>query len=225
MRVPVYSLTGKVVDQMELSEDIFALPFNHAVVHQAMVRQLANRRQGTASTKMRGEVKGSTRKLFRQKHTGRARRGDIKAPLLRGGGVTFGPKPRSYRQSMPKKMRRLAIKCVLSAKAREGNIKLTRKLSFKEPKTKNMLNVLASLSVDYPVLILTAHSTPDVVKSAGNLPNVKVLPSTLINVVDLLSYKTLLATVPAIHNIEQIWGRPRLTSPLKREDKESHASL
>ena len=218
MQFPVYSLAGEVVEQMEISENIFGLPFNNAVVHQAMVRQLANRRQGTASTKTRSEVRGSTRKLFSQKHTGRARRGDIKSPLLRGGGVVFGPKPRSYHQSMPKKMRRLAIKCILSTKAREGNIKLIEKLDFKEPKTIGMLNILASLNVEPPILILTARSMPNVVKSAGNLPDVKVLPSALINVVDLLSYKTLLATAPAIHNIEQIWGHSHLTSPLKGDE-------
>ncbi len=203
----VYSLDGEVVDQIELSQAIFALPFNEAVVHQAMTRQLANRRQGTASTKTRGEVSGSTRKLYSQKHTGRARRGDIKSPLLRGGGVVFGPKPRTYRQSMPKKMRKLALKCLLSAKVREGNIKLVQELDFKGPKTKDMINVLSSLGIDSPTLILTAQSTPNVVKSAANLPEVKVLPSALINVLDLLSYEMLVATVPAIRNIEQIWGK------------------
>lgn len=206
MQVPVYSSTGELVDQVEVSEGIFGLPFNEAVVHQAMVRQLANRRQGTASTKARGEVRGSTAKLYRQKHTGRARRGNVKSPLLRGGGVVFGPKPRSYRQLMPRKMRRLALKCLLSAKVRDGNIKLMQGLEFKEPKTKDMINVLASLNVASPVLILTAQSTPTVVKSAANLTNVKVLPSALINVLDLLSYKIVIATVPAIRNIEQIWG-------------------
>ena len=206
MEIPVYGLNGEVVDQIEISQAVFALPFNEAVVHQAMVRQLANRRQGTASTKTRGEVRGSTVKLYRQKHTGRARRGNIKSPLLRGGGVVFGPKPRSYRQSMPKKMRRLALKCLLSAKVREGNMKLVQELDFKEPKTKDMINVLSSLGVDSPALILTAQSTPNVVKSAANLPKVKVLPSSLINTLDLLSYKILIATVPAIRNIEQIWG-------------------
>ncbi len=206
MQVPVYSSTGELVDQVEVSEGIFGLPFNEAVVHQAMVRQLANRRQGTASTKARGEVRGSTAKLYRQKHTGRARRGNVKSPLLRGGGVVFGPKPRSYRQLMPRKMRRLALKCLLSAKVRDGNIKLMQGLEFKEPKTKDMINVLASLDVASPVLILTAQSTPTVVKSAANLTNVKVLPSALINVLDLLSYKIVIATVPAIRNIEQIWG-------------------
>jgi len=204
--VPVYSLNGEVVEQIELSQAIFALPFNEAVVHQAMTRQLDNRRQGTASTKTRGEVIGSTRKLYAQKHTGRARRGDIKSPLLRGGGVVFGPKPRTYRQSMPKKMRRLALKCLLSAKVREGNIKLVQELDFEGPKTKDMINVLSSLGIDSTTLILTAQTTPNVVKSAANLPEVKILPSALINVLDLLSYEMLVATVPAIRSIEQIWG-------------------
>jgi large subunit ribosomal protein L4 len=152
-------------------------------------------------------VSGSTRKIYSQKHTGRARRGDIKSPLLRGGGVVFGPKPRIYRQSMPKKMRKLALKCLLSAKVREGNIKLIQELDFKGPKTKDMINVLSSLGIDSSTLILTAQSTTNVVKSAANLPEVKVLPSTLINVLDLLSYEVLVATVPAIRNIEQIWGK------------------
>jgi len=207
VQVPVYTLNGEIVDQIELSQAIFDLPFNGVVVHQAMAGQLANRRQGTASTKTRGEVSGSTRKLYAQKHTGRARRGDIKSPLLRGGGVVFGPKPRNYRQSMPRKMRKLALKCLLSAKVREGNIRLVQELDFKGPKTKDMINVLSSLGIDSSTLILTAQSTPNVVKSAANLPEVKVLPSALINVLDLLSYEMLVATVPAIHNIEQIWGK------------------
>jgi large subunit ribosomal protein L4 len=206
VKVPVYGLNGEVAEQIELSEAIFAIPFNESVVHQAMVRQLANGRQGTASTKTRGEVSGSTRKLYAQKHTGRARRGDIKSPLLRGGGVVFGPKPRSYRQSMPKKMRRLALKCLLSAKIREGNVRLVQELDFKEPKTKDMVNVLSSLGIDSSALIVTAQSTLNVTKSAANLPEVKVVPSALVNVLDLLSYETLVATVPAIRNIEQIWG-------------------
>jgi large subunit ribosomal protein L4 len=207
VNAPVYDLKGDVVEQMELSEAIFALPFNEAVVHQAMVRQLANERQGTASTRDRGEVSGSTRKLYAQKHTGRARRGDIKSPLLRGGGVVFGPRPRSYRQSMPKKMRRLALKCLLSAKIREGNMKLVQELDFKEPKTKDMMDVLSSLGIDSSALIVTAQSAPNVTKSAANLTEVKVVPSALINVLDLLSYEMLVATVPAVRSIEEIWGK------------------
>ena len=207
MKAEVYDLNGEVVEQIELSEAIFALPLNEAVVHQAMVRQLANERQGTASTKDRGEVAGSTRKLYAQKHTGRARRGDIKSPLLRGGGVVFGPRPRSYRQSMPKKMRRLALKCLLSAKIREGNMRLVRDLDFREPKTKDMVNALSSLGIDSSTLIVTAQSAPNVTKSAANLTEVKVVPSALINVLDLLSYEMLVATVPAVRNIEEIWGK------------------
>lgn len=206
MEVPVYDSSGQVVDQVQLSEAVFGVPFNEAVVHQAMVRQLANRRQGTASTKTRGEVKGSQRKLYAQKHTGRARRGNVKSPLLRGGGVAFGPKPRSYRQSMPKKMRRLALKCMLSAKAREGNIKIVQELSFEEGKTRHMAGVLSSLGSNSSVLILTGESTPEVVRSAANLPEVKVLPSALVNVLDLLSHEMLVASVPAIRKIEQTWG-------------------
>jgi len=207
MQVAVYSLNGEVVEQTELNQAVFDLPFNEAVVHQAMVRQLANGRQGTVSTKTRGEVSGSTKKLYPQKHTGRARRGSIKSPLLRGGGVVFGPKPRTYRQSMPKKMGKLALKCLLSAKVRDGNLRLVEGLDFEGPRTKDMMNVLSSLGIDSSTLILTAQSTPNVVKSAANLPEVKVLPSALINVLDLLSYKMLVATVPAIRNIEQIWGK------------------
>ncbi|MQY56170.1 MAG: 50S ribosomal protein L4 [Dehalococcoidia bacterium] len=207
MRVPVYSLKGEVVDQVELGEDVFGISFNEAVVHQAMVRQLANKRHGTASTKTRGEVKGSTRKLFSQKHTGRARRGDIKSPLLRGGGVVFGPKPRSYYQSMPKKMRRLALKCVLSSKAREKDMKVIEELAFEMSRTKDVVDILSALDVDSTALIVTEHSNRNVVKSARNLANSKVLPSALINVLDLLSYKTLIITVPALRNIERIWGR------------------
>jgi large subunit ribosomal protein L4 len=207
VKAPVYDLKGEVVEQMELSDSVFALPFNEAVVHQAMVRQLANERQGTASTRDRGEVSGSTRKLYAQKHTGRARRGNIKSPLLRGGGVVFGPKPRSYRQSMPKKMRKLALKCLLSAKIREGNMRLVQELDFEEPKTKAMINVLSSLGIDSPALIVTAQSAPNVIKSAANLAEVKVVPSALINVLDLLSYEMLVATVPAVHSIEEIWGK------------------
>jgi len=207
MQVSVYGLTGEVVDQVEVSEDVFGVPFNEAVVHQAMVRQLANRRQGTASTKTRGEVNGSTRKLYSQKHTGRARKGDIKSPLLRGGGVVFGPKPRAYRQSMPKKMRRLALKCVLSSKVRQGDLKAIKEFAFEGPRTKDMIDILSAIEVDSTALIVTEHSAPNIVKSARNLANIKVLPSTLINVLDLLSYKVLIISVPALYNIERIWGQ------------------
>jgi len=207
MQVPVYNLMGEVTDHLDVRDDIFALPFNTAVVHQAMVRQLANKRQGTAATKARGEVTGSTGKLYRQKGTGRARKGSIKSPLLRGGGVVFGPSPRSYRQSMPKKMRRLALKCLLSAKVREENMMAVEALDFGRPRVKDLVDILSALGVDSNALIVTAQSMPALVKSAHNLANAKVVPSALINVLDLLSYKTLIVTVPALRKIEQIWGR------------------
>ena len=122
MQIQVYDVRGQTTAQIEIRDDVFSVPFNEAVVHQALVMQLANRRLGTANTKRRGEVSGSTRKLFAQKGTGRARRGDIRSPMLRGGGVTIGPHPRSYRQAMPKKMRRLALRCVLSNKAGRINL-------------------------------------------------------------------------------------------------------
>jgi len=232
MLLPVYSLTGEIAEQIEVQGDVFGLSFNEAVVHQAMVRQLANKRQGTASTKTRGEVRGSTRKLYAQKHTGRARRGDIKSPLLRGGGVVFGPKPRSYRQAMPKKMRRLALKCLLSSKVREGNMKVIEDFHLEGPRTKDMIGILSALIVDSTALIVTANSDPNVIKSAQNLSNIKVLPSALINVLDLLSYKTLIATVPAIRNMERIWESPlrktiKAGFPTNLEDSEdkSNASL
>lgn len=206
MQVPVYSLTGEVVGQVELNEEIFGVPFNEAVVHQTMVMQLANRRQGTASTKTRSEVRGSTRKLYPQKGTGRARRGNIKSPLLRGGGVAFGPKPRLYRQSMPRKMRRLALKCVLSSKVREGNLKAVEQFAVEEPRTKNMIDILAALDIGSTALLVSEYCNLDVVKSARDLANIKVLPSALINVLDLLSYKVLIISVPALHNVERIWG-------------------
>lgn len=205
MQTSVYNIAGEVVGQTELSESIFGLSFNDAVVHQTMVMQLANRRQGTASTKSRGEVKGSRRKLYAQKHTGRARRGDVKSPLLRGGGVAFGPKPRIYRQAMPKKMRQLAIKCLLSSKVSEGNLKVIEELSFERPKTKELNNILKALNVANNVMIVTAESDTNVVRSALNLSNIKVLPSAQVNALELLTYQTLILTTDALQNIEKMW--------------------
>lgn len=207
MQVSVRNTLGQVVDNIEIEDNIFALPFNQAVVHQAMVRQLANARLGTANTKTRGEVSGSTRKLYPQKHTGRARRGSRRSPLLRGGGVVFGPHPRSYRQKMPKKMRRLALKCMLSAKAQSGELVVVDQLELSEPKTKEMLQILMALEVDSSALIVTPEPGVDIIKSARNLPRTKTLPAALLNVVDLLSYKFLIITIAGVHCIEQIWGR------------------
>jgi len=207
VQVPVYSLAREVVKHIEISDEVFAVPFNQAVVHQAMVRQRANARQGTASTKTRSEVSGSSRKLFRQKHTGLARAGSKKSPLRRGGGVIFGPKPRSYRQAMPKKMRQLALRCVLSAKAGDGELMVLEQLELAEPKTKQMIQILAALGVDSSALVVTDEPEVNVVKSACNLAGIKTIPANLLNVVDILSYKMLLMTEAAVRKAEQLWGQ------------------
>ncbi len=206
MEVPVYSLAGEVVKHIEVSDSVFAVPFNQAVVHQALVRQRANARQGTASTKTRSEVSGSSGKLFRQKHTGLARAGSRRSPLRRGGGIVFGPKPRSYRQAMPKKMRQLAIRCVLSAKARDEELVVLEQLELDQPKTKEMAGILAALGVDSSALIVTSEPEENVVKSARNLAGIKTMPANILNVVDILSYKMLLMTEAAVRKAEQLWG-------------------
>lgn len=206
MEVPVYSLAGEVVKHIEISDRVFAVPFNQAVVHQALVRQQANARQGTASTKTRGEVSGSGRKLYRQKHTGLSRAGDIRSPLRRKGGVIFGPKPRSYRQAMPKKMRRLALKCVLSAKAKDGELKILEQLNLDQPRTKVMIEALIALGVESSALIATPEPEENLIKSTRNLARIKTAPVNLLNVVDMLSYKMLLMTEAAVRQAEQLWG-------------------
>jgi len=206
VKVPVYSLSGEVVKQIEVSDHVFAVPFNEAVVHQAVVRQRANARQGTASTKTRGEVIGSSRKLYRQKHTGMARAGRKRSPTRRGGGVTFGPRPRSYHQEMPKKMRRLALRCALSAKAKDKELTVLEKLELAHPKTREMAGILVALGVDSSALIVTGKPEENVVKSARNLTGVKTLPANILNVVDILTYKRLLMTEAAVRRAEELWG-------------------
>jgi len=218
VKVQVYNLTGEVVKNIKVSDHVFGIPFNQAVVHQAMVRQQANARQGTASTKTRSEVSGTTRKLYRQKHTGMARAGSRRSPLRRGGGITFGPKPRSYRQAMPKKMRQLALRCMLSAKAKDKELMVLEQLELGEPKTKEMAQILGALGVDSSALIVTREAEDNVVKSARNLPKIKTSPANLLNVVDLLSCKKLLMTESAVRKAEEIWGE-------KSSEGESHASL
>jgi large subunit ribosomal protein L4 len=207
VKVPVYNLSGEVVKHIEISDEVFAVPFNQAVVHQAVVRQKANARQGTASTKTRGEVSGSGKKLYRQKHTGLARAGDRRSPTRRGGGIIFGPKPRGYWQGMPKKMRRLALRCALSAKARDEELMVLEKLKLDQPKTKEMETFLAALGVSSLALIVTDEPEENVVKSAHNLVWIKTMPANMLNVVDILSYKRLLMTEAAVRKVEQLWGK------------------
>ena len=206
MQVPVRSLTGEVVDHIELNERVFGVPFNEAVVHQIMVSQRASARQGTASTKTRTEVSGSTRKLYRQKGTGYARAGSRRSPTRRGGGIAFGPKPRSYRQVMPKKMRRLALRCVLSAKVKDEELIVLQELKLDQPKTKDVVAMLTALGVDSSALIVTTGPERNVVKSTRNLPTTKTMSASLLNVVDILSCKMLLMTVGAVRTAEELWG-------------------
>ncbi len=207
MQIPVHNTAGDITKQIDVSDDVFAVPFNKGLVHQALVRQRANARQGTADTKTRGEVSGSNVKLYRQKGTGMARAGSRRSPLRRGGGKVFGPHPRSYRQAMPKKMHRLALRCVLSAKAGGGELIVLDQFNFDEPKTKEMIRILAALKVDSSALIVTAKPESSVIKSARNIPGTKTLPANLLNIVDMLSYKTLLMTEAAVSKAVQLWGQ------------------
>jgi large subunit ribosomal protein L4 len=207
MQAQVYNLAGEVVDNIEISDAVFAVPFNEGVVHQAMLRQQANARQGNASTKTRGEVSGSTRKLYRQKGTGNARAGGRKSPTRKGGGVVFGPHPRDYHQAMPKKMRQLALRCVLSAKSTEGELKILEALKFSEPKTRQMTGVLNALKIENSALVVTFKPELNVVKSANNIPGIKTLPANLLNVVDILGHKALLMEVAAVREAEKLWGK------------------
>lgn len=206
MQVPVYNTSGEVVKNIDIADSVFAVPANEAVVYQAVIRQMSNARQGTASTKTRGEVTGSKQKMYRQKHTGRARAGSIRSPLRRGGGVAFGPKPRDYHQAMPKSMRRLAIRCVLSAKASDNELMVLDELKFDEPKTKEMAKVLSALSVADSALIAISNPEANTVKSARNLPRVKTIPARQLNVVDITSHKKLLMTEEAVRQVEELWG-------------------
>lgn len=207
MDIAVYNLKGEVVKHIDISDDVFGVPLNEAVLHQAMVRQLANARQGTADTKDRGEVHGSNRKLFAQKHTGNARQGSSRSPLRRHGGVVFGPHPRDYRQEMPKQMRRLAIRCALSSKAGASQIIVLENLTMEAPKTKDMVAILDALKAEKTALIATRAADSNVIKSARNIPGVKTTPADLLNVIDLLKYEKLLMTEEAVRRVEELWGK------------------
>jgi large subunit ribosomal protein L4 len=206
VKVPVFNLSGEEVRNIEISDAVFGVPFNEAVVHQVMVGMQANARQGTAFAKSRGDIVGSTKKLYRQKGTGYARAGSKKSPTRRGGGSAFGPKPRDYRQEIPKKLRRLALRCVLSSKAGDGDLKILEGFDFEEPKTKKMVEVLDALKINTSALIVTQNSEGNVVKSARNIPQVATTPAGVMNILDILSHKTLLMTEAAVRAAEQLWG-------------------
>jgi large subunit ribosomal protein L4 len=206
MLVPVRNMAGETVSEIELRDDIFAAPINKVVMHQALVRQLANARRGTHKAKERGEVSGGGRKPWRQKGTGRARQGSTRAPQWRGGGIVFGPKPRSYEQRMPRKMRHIAMRSALSAKAANDQLIVVDELRMDAPKTREIVGVLSRLNVQNSALILLPGQDAIVERSARNLPEVKTLWAGYMNVRDLLGYQTLVLTQDAIAEIERILG-------------------
>lgn len=206
MQVSVYNVNGQVVKTVDLDEKIFAIKPNVPVMHQALVRQLANARLGTADTKTRGEVSGGAAKPWRQKGTGRARQGSIRSPLWKGGGVVFGPHPRKYTQLMPKKARRLALRSALASKAADGLLVVLDELRLAAPKTKEMAAVLDSLPVETSALIVLPERDEMVERAARNLPGVKVLPVNLLNVADLLGYKYLVMPESALPAISRLYG-------------------
>ncbi len=212
MEFPLLNQQGASVGTVELRDDVFAILPHEAVVHQALVRQLSNARQGTHSTKTRGEVDGSTRKLFKQKGTGRARQGSIRAPHRRGGGIVFGPKPRSYRKGMPKKMRRLAIRSVLSAKAKDSELILLDALDFETPKTKAMVQTLERIGVSGPALVVSDNPSRNLILSGRNAPGVFTLPASQLNVGSMLSYRYLVMTLDAARKAEALWGQDQETA-------------
>ena len=215
MEISVYNNAGQEITKIEVDESVFGVKPNEALVHQALVRQLANSRQGTADTKTRREVSGSSRKLYKQKHTGMARAGNKRSPLRRGGGVIFGPHPRSYRQAMPKKMRRLAIRSVLSAKVAGEELKVIDSFGLEEPKTRQMAQILQALDIWSSALLVTADLDTTVVKSARNIAMVKTLPANMLNVGDLMSCDTLLMTVDAVRRVESMLGEGRAVAEAK----------
>ncbi len=202
MQVPLYNQAGQEIGKTELRDDIFAVEPNTSVMHQALVRQLANARQGTADTKTRGEVSGGGAKPWRQKGTGRARQGSTRAPHWRHGGVVFGPTPRKYTQRMPKAMRRLALRSALSAKVAEGQVRVIDDLQMDAPKTREMESVLGNLSIQSSALILLGEANPTIQKSAANIPDVKTLRAQYLNVRDLLGYDFLIMPLGAVKAIE-----------------------
>ena len=205
-KIDVYDIKGKKVSEVDLKEEIFGIKPNKSVVHSVLVNYLANQRQGTQNTKTRSEVSGGGRKPWRQKGTGRARQGSIRATQWIKGGIALGPKPRIYKYSVNKKEKRLAIKSLLSSKVLENSLVVVDKLELKEIKTKNMVNALNSLKVTEPALILLPEKNDFVEKSARNIENVKTSLVNTINIYDLLKYEKLVVTLDTVKKIEEVYA-------------------
>ncbi len=206
-KVAVYNVNGDQVGELELSDAVFGQAVNEAVLHEVVVMQLANRRKGTHDTKTRSEVSGGGRKPWRQKGTGRARHGSIRSPIWRGGGTVFGPHPRDYRYSVPKKVRRLALKSALSSKVEEGRILVLDELSLDAPKTRKMVDILGNLKAADGALVVTADRDFSVERSSRNIPGVKSLEAANLNVLDVLDHPNLVITKDAVAKVEEVLSR------------------
>ena len=205
-KIDVYDIQGKKVSDVELKDEIFGIEPNEAVVHSVLVNFLANQRQGTQSTKTRAEVRGGGRKPWRQKGTGRARQGSIRAPQWIKGGIALGPKPRSYKYSVNKKEKRLAIKSCLSSKVLENELVVVDSLPLKEIKTKEMVKALNNLKVEGKTLILLPEKNETVQKSARTIEGAKTTLVNTINVYDLLKYKNLVITLDTVKKLEEVYA-------------------
>ncbi|GIN14541.1 50S ribosomal protein L4 [Shouchella clausii] len=203
-KVSLFNQTGSQVGEIELADTVFGVEPNESVLHDAVVMQQASLRQGTHKTKGRSEVRGGGRKPWRQKGTGRARQGSIRSPQWVGGGVVFGPTPRSYSYKLPKKVRRLAIKSALSSKVKDSELVVLDDLKLEAIKTKAMKDVLASLSVDSKALVVTADYNENVALSARNLPGITFLTADGVNVLDLLKHDKLVITKDAVEKVEEV---------------------
>ena len=205
-KVDVYDIKGKKVSDIELADSVFGIEPNENIVHAVLVNYLANQRQGTQSTKTRAEVRGGGKKPWRQKGTGRARQGSIRAPQWIKGGIALGPKPRSYKYTVNKKERRLAIKSVLSSKVIEKELTVVDKLELKEIKTKSMVKALTALKVEGKTLIIVPEKNTNVVMSARNIEGVKTITANNINVFDLLKYNNLILPVDTVKKLEEVYA-------------------
>ena len=205
-KVSVYNIEGRKVSDIDLKEEIFGIEPNEAIIHSVLVNYLANQRQGTQSTKTRAEVRGGGKKPWRQKGTGRARQGSIRAPQWIKGGIALGPKPRSYKYTVNKKERRLAIKSLLSSKVIEKELTVVDKLELKEIKTKSMVSALAALKVEGKTLIIVPETNKNVLMSARNIEGVKTITANNINVFDLLKYTNLILPVDTVKKLEEVYA-------------------
>ncbi len=203
---PVYSKAGAQTGTVDLPDALFAAPVNTAVLHQAVVAQLAARRQGTHDTKTRGEVRGGGKKPYRQKGTGRARQGTPTAPHYRGGGVVFGPHPRSYEQRLPKRMKRLALRGALTAKLGDGAVRVVEDLAMDAIRTRELVGYLGNLKATGKVLVVEAAKDERLELSARNLPGVTVIRADSLNVVDVLDADVLLITQPSIALMSEVYA-------------------